>query len=120
MNLRPSGYEPDELKNRDYLFILEPTLGFSLSFILIPLSISCSLKPFFNNWFLNNLTRTLISVNLYFLFNALKSSFLAFTKDVKISNELGADCIEIHTGYLANLVKSKKKCFRELRNIKKC
>ena len=29
-------------------------------------------------------------------------------KDVKISNELGADCIEIHTGYLANLVKSKK------------
>ena len=40
--------------------------------------------------------------------------------DVKISNELGADCIEIHTGYLANLVKSKKKCFRELRNIKKC
>ena len=41
-------------------------------------------------------------------------------KDVKISNELGADCIEIHTGYLANLVKSKKKCFRELRNIKKC
>ena len=41
-------------------------------------------------------------------------------KDVKISNELGADCIEIHTGYLANLVKSKKKCFKELRNIKKC
>ena len=41
-------------------------------------------------------------------------------KDVKISNELGADCIEIHTGYLANLVKSKKKFFRELRNIKKC
>ena len=40
--------------------------------------------------------------------------------DVKISNELGADCIEIHTGHLANLVKSKKKCFRELRNIKKC
>ena len=40
--------------------------------------------------------------------------------DVKISNELGADCIEIHTGYLANLVKSKKKFFRELRNIKKC
>ena len=26
-------------------------------------------------------------------------------KDVEISNELGADCIEIHTGYLANLVK---------------
>ena len=40
--------------------------------------------------------------------------------DVKISNELGADCIEIHTGYLANLIKSKKKFFRELRNIKKC
>ena len=40
--------------------------------------------------------------------------------DVKISNELGADCIEIHTGYLANLVKSKKKFFKQLRNIKKC
>ena len=30
-------------------------------------------------------------------------------KDIEISKKLGADCIEIHTGQLANLVKSKKK-----------
>ncbi len=29
--------------------------------------------------------------------------------DIKISKELNTDCIEIHTGKLANLVKSKKK-----------
>ena len=29
-------------------------------------------------------------------------------KDIKISKEIGADCVEIHTGRLANLVKSKK------------
>ena len=29
-------------------------------------------------------------------------------KDVKISKDIGADCIEIHTGKFANLVKSKK------------
>ena len=29
-------------------------------------------------------------------------------KDIKIAKELNADCIEIHTGHLANLVKSKK------------
>ena len=28
---------------------------------------------------------------------------------LKISKKLGTDCIEIHTGKLANLVKSKKK-----------
>ena len=31
--------------------------------------------------------------------------------DVKISKDLGADCIEIHTGRLANLVKSKMHYF---------
>ena len=30
-------------------------------------------------------------------------------KDIKISNDLNADCVEIHTGRLSNLVKSKKK-----------
>ena len=41
-------------------------------------------------------------------------------EDVKISKELGTDCIEIHTGRLANLVKSKKKYNNEFRRIKKC
>ena len=40
--------------------------------------------------------------------------------DIKISNILDADCVEIHTGHLANLVKSKKKYLNELKRIKKC
>ena len=41
-------------------------------------------------------------------------------KDVNIAKELKTDCIEIHTGKLANLVKSKKKYQQELNKIKKC
>ena len=41
-------------------------------------------------------------------------------KDVEISKKLNADCIEIHTGRLANLVKSDKDYSRELKKIKKC
>ena len=41
-------------------------------------------------------------------------------KDIKISKELKTDCIEIHTGYLSNLVKSKKKFKKEYDRIKKC
>ncbi len=41
-------------------------------------------------------------------------------KDIEISKKLGADCIEIHTGQLANLVKSKKKHHNELKKILKC
>ena len=41
-------------------------------------------------------------------------------KDIKISKELNTDCIEIHTGKLANLVKSKKNYYNELNKIKKC
>ena len=40
--------------------------------------------------------------------------------DVKISKFLNTDCIEIHTGKLATLVKSKKKYLDELNKIKKC
>tara|TARA_B100001540_G_scaffold25049_1_gene20526 strand:+ start:22 stop:741 length:720 start_codon:yes stop_codon:yes gene_type:complete len=40
--------------------------------------------------------------------------------DVKISTKLRTDCIEIHTGHLANLVKSKKNYLKELDKIKKC
>ena len=44
----------------------------------------------------------------------------ASIKDIKIAHELNVDCIEIHTGRLANLVKSKKEYLHELNNIKKC
>ena len=40
--------------------------------------------------------------------------------DVRNSKFLGADCIEIHTGKLASLVKSKKNYSNELSKIKKC
>ena len=40
--------------------------------------------------------------------------------DIKISHELKTDCIEIHTGKLANLVKSKKNFTNEYKRIKKC
>ena len=40
--------------------------------------------------------------------------------DVKSSKELNADCIEIHTGRLSNLDKSKKDYTNELNKIIKC
>ena len=40
--------------------------------------------------------------------------------DVKISNEIQTDCIEIHTGKLANLTKSNKNYSKEFQNIKRC
>ena len=41
-------------------------------------------------------------------------------KDIKLSKALNADCVEIHTGRISNLVKSKKKYNEELNRIKKC
>ena len=41
-------------------------------------------------------------------------------QDIKISKKLNVDCVEIHTGKLANLVKSKKNYFNELERIRKC
>jgi len=40
--------------------------------------------------------------------------------DIKICKKLDVDCIEIHTGKLANLVKSKKKYSNEFRRILNC
>ena len=40
-------------------------------------------------------------------------------KDVKLSKQLNADCIEIHTGRISNLVKLKKSYTTELNRIKK-
>ena len=41
-------------------------------------------------------------------------------EDIKISVELNVNCIEIHTGKLANLIKSKKEYSKELNKIRKC
>ena len=41
-------------------------------------------------------------------------------KDIYLSKEIGADCIEIHTGHFSNLVKSKKSSIKEFQQIKKC
>tara|TARA_Y100000591_G_scaffold290552_1_gene276454 strand:+ start:555 stop:1277 length:723 start_codon:yes stop_codon:yes gene_type:complete len=41
-------------------------------------------------------------------------------KDVKLSEEIGTDCIEIHTGRLSNLVKQNKNYLKELKKIKEC
>ena len=40
-------------------------------------------------------------------------------RDIKLSKDLNTDCIEIHTGRLSNLVKSKKNYYTELNRIKK-
>ena len=41
-------------------------------------------------------------------------------RDIRLSKELNADCVEIHTGRISNLVKSKKRFNKELNRIKKC
>ena len=40
--------------------------------------------------------------------------------DIKISKEIKADCVEIHTGRVANLVKLNKSYSNELKKISKC
>jgi len=40
--------------------------------------------------------------------------------DIKIAKELGADCIELHTGKISDLIKSKKNYTYEYKKIKKC
>ena len=41
-------------------------------------------------------------------------------KDIKIAKELGSKCIEIHTGKISNLVKSKGNYKKQFLNIKNC
>jgi len=41
-------------------------------------------------------------------------------KDIKIAKELNADCIELHTGKISNLVKNKKNFINEFKKIKRC
>lgn len=41
-------------------------------------------------------------------------------KDIKLSKEFDVDCIELHTGKLSYLVKTRKSFFHELDKIKRC
>jgi pyridoxine 5-phosphate synthase len=41
-------------------------------------------------------------------------------EDIYLSKDLDVDCIEIHTGKLANLIKTNKKYYQEFLRIKKC
>ena len=41
-------------------------------------------------------------------------------KDIKLSHRIGSKCIELHTGRISELIKSKKKYSFELQKIKKC
>ena len=41
-------------------------------------------------------------------------------KDIRISKSISADCVEIHTGKLSNLVKKRKNFSNELKRIKQC
>ena len=40
--------------------------------------------------------------------------------DIKIAKELNVDCIELHTGKISDLIKSKKNYTQEYKKIKKC
>ena len=41
-------------------------------------------------------------------------------KDIKMAKELGADCVELHTGRISYLIKGKKDYTHEYKKIKKC
>ena len=41
-------------------------------------------------------------------------------KDIVYSKKINADCVEIHTGKISNLIKKKKNYLNELKIIKKC
>ena len=71
---------------------------------------------------LNSNKKKLKNIILKFKKNKIRTSLFInpSISDVKVSKFLEADCIEIHTGRLAQLVKSKKNHTKELSKIMKC
>ncbi len=68
-----------------------------------------------NNYKLKKIINKLNSTNIR------TSLFInASIKDIQIAKKLGVDCIEIHTGKIANLVKKNKNYNKEYLKIKKC
>ena len=66
--------------------------------------------------------RKILNIILEFKKKNIRTSLFIdpYLKDVKIAKELNADCIELHTGKISNLIKSKKNLKNELSKIKKC
>ena len=54
--------------------------------------------------------------------NKIRTSLFinANIKDIKLSKEIKADCIELHTGKFSNLIKANKNYSNEFLNIKRC
>ena len=68
-----------------------------------------------NNYKLKKIINKLNSTNIR------TSLFInASIKDIQIAKKLGVDCIEIHTGKIAKLVKKNKNYNKEYLKIKKC
>ena len=68
-----------------------------------------------NNYKLKKIINKLNSTNIR------TSLFInASIKDIQIAKKLGVNCIEIHTGKIANLVKKNKNYNKEYLKIKKC
>ena len=72
-----------------------------------------------------NLFKNRIKINRMLLElrkNKIRSSLFinANKKNILLAKKLNADCVEIHTGKLSNLIKSKKNYTHELNMIKLC
>ena len=50
----------------------------------------------------------------------LNKEVITNLNDIKVAKYLKADCIELHTGKISNLVKEKKSYINELKKIKRC
>ena len=71
---------------------------------------------------LNKNKNKLVKIIKLFKKNNIRTSIFVnpSLKDIMISKRLGVDCIEIHTGHFANLIKLKKNFSKEFIRIKSC
>jgi|TARA_B110001452_G_scaffold234561_1_gene212906 pyridoxine 5-phosphate synthase len=70
---------------------------------------------------LKNFNKIKIIINKFKKKNIRTSLFIdPNLKDIKIAKKLNADCVELHTGKISNLVKNKRKYIYEYNKIKKC
>ena len=70
---------------------------------------------------LKNFDKIKIIINKFKKKNIRTSLFIdPNLKDIKIAKKLSADCVELHTGKISDLVKNKRKYIYEYNKIKKC
>jgi len=68
-----------------------------------------------------NLNKIQKIIKKFKLKNIRTSLFIdANLKNINIAKKLDADCIELHTGKISDLIKSKKNYIKEYKKIKKC